>query len=81
LLDAVLLLGEVPLLGEPRVDGPPPGEALVSPTITLGDPSMSRPSPPQCFARSFRRCADLPLMKTVSLPAFACHVLVPQHAA
>lgn len=60
---------------------PPPLPALSSPTMTFGDPSTSRPTPPQWRVMSPIRCADLPLMKTVALPTFALHVFAPQQAA
>ena len=60
---------------------PPSLPAPSSPTMTLADPSTSRPMPPQWRVRSPIRCADLPLMKTVALPTFAVHVFAPQQAA
>jgi hypothetical protein len=52
LLDESLLFDEVLVLGEALLEGPPAGEAVVSSTITFGDPSTSWPLPPQCFVWS-----------------------------
>ena len=46
--------------------------------MTFGEPVMVLPMPPQSLTMSLRRCAALPLMKTVPLPTLAFHLFGPQ---
>jgi hypothetical protein len=49
--------------------------------MTLSEPSIILPSPPQCLVLSPLRTAGLPLMKTVEEPSAALHMFGPQQTA
>src|SRR5262249_39813058 len=51
------------------------------PTMTSAEPSISCPTPPQCWSVSPIRCAGLLLTITVPEPFTAFQVFGPQHTA